>query len=175
MIGSSPSPGWTVLIMDGQDEPKTPEWNPMYWFLTVHSKHEWRGTLTLDSQVQWGIHHPVAVVTNTGVESLLCGRQIIQGQRDVGRHVPQQLLVSKHPGDPGHRVTLHLAVQHHGAALHHLRGHVDPHRAGGVWQDKYRRHFNLRALRGPDNDELVVGQIIVPFVLILDPPLALVE
>lgn len=99
--------------------------------------------LTLDSQVQWSVHAAVAIVPNAGVYSLLCGCHVVQGEGDIGRCVPQNLLVSEHPGDPGRRITVHLTVQHHRAALHHLRGDVHPHRAGGIWKKSGKENLTL--------------------------------
>lgn len=76
--------------------------------------------LTLDSKVQRGVHDAVAVFPDAGVDPLLLRRHIVQREGDVGRRVPHKLLVAEHPEDPGRRVTVHLAVQHHRAALHHL-------------------------------------------------------
>lgn len=99
--------------------------------------------LTLDSQVQWSVHAAVAIVPNAGVYSLLCRCHVVQGEGDIGRRVPQKLLISEHPGDPGRRITVHLAVQHHRAALHHLRGDIHPHRAGGIWTKSGKENLTL--------------------------------
>lgn len=101
--------------------------------------------LTHDNQVHGSVHGSVSVVADAGVDSLLCGYHVIQGEREVGGRVPQQLLVSKHPGDLGRRITVHLTVQHHWAALHHLWGDVHPHWAWRVWEEEEGIHSNINA------------------------------
>lgn len=94
--------------------------------------------LTSDRQVQRGVHDSIAVVSDAGVNPLAFRGHIIQREGDVGRRVPQKLLVSKHPGDPGRRVAIHLTVQRHRAALHHLGGDVHPHGARSVYKGNRR-------------------------------------
>lgn len=89
--------------------------------------------LTLDRQIQWSVHDAIAVVSNAGVDSLLCWCHIIKGEGKVGCCIPQKLISSKQPGNPGRRVAVHLTVERHWTALHHLWGHVYPHGPGSIW------------------------------------------
>ena len=105
--------------------------------------------LTFDCQVERGVHDAIAIVSSTGINSLIDRRHIIQGEGDVGRCVPQQFLISKHPGDPGRGVTVHLTVQRHRAALHHLWRDVHPHRTWSICKEKQNGGFKFPTLRCP--------------------------
>lgn len=76
----------------------------------------------------------MAVVSNAGVDSLLCWCHIIQGERKVCCCIPQKLISSEQPGNPRRRVAVHLTMERNWSALHDLWGYIYPHGSGCIWK-----------------------------------------